>query len=135
MGEEFLAALLSLSLSGACLMGLAEVLARLLRGRIPPASGGLCGCWLLFRLLCPWSISGGLLDRGTAELRQAAAPEQSTQALEEFPSHTAPSYEILEHEERGDRSIWRRASPPCGRRASSRLWRAGELPTAGCAES
>ena len=31
MGEEFLAALLSLSLSGACLMGLAEVLARLLQ--------------------------------------------------------------------------------------------------------
>ena len=36
MGEEFLAALLSLSLSGACLMGLAEVLARLIWGRIPP---------------------------------------------------------------------------------------------------
>ena len=34
MGEEFLAALLSLSLSGACLMGLAEVLARLLRGSL-----------------------------------------------------------------------------------------------------
>ena len=53
MGEEFLAALLSLSLSGACLMGLAEVLARLLRGRIPPGVRRLM--WLLvpFRLLCP----------------------------------------------------------------------------------
>lgn len=101
MGEEFLAALLSLSLSGACLMGLAEVLARLLRGRIPPGVRRLMWLLVLFRLLCPWSISGGLLDRGTAELRQAAAPEHSTQALEEVPSHTAPSYEILEHEETG----------------------------------
>ena len=101
MGEEFLAALLSLSLSGACLMGLAEVLARLLRGRIPPGVRRLLWLLVLFRLLCPWSISGGLLDRGTAELRQAAAPEHSTQALEEVPSHTAPSYEILEHEETG----------------------------------
>ena len=42
-----------------------------------------------------------MLDRGTAELRQAAVPEQSTQALEEVPTHTAPSYEILEHEETG----------------------------------
>ena len=96
MGEEFLAALLSLSLSGACLMGLAEVLARLLRGRIPPGVRRLMWLLVLFRLLCPWSISGGLLDRGTAELRQAAAPEHSTQALEEIPTHTAPSYEILE---------------------------------------
>ena len=101
MGEEFLAALLSLSLSGACLMGLAEVLARLLRGRIPPGVRRLMWLLVLFRLLCPWSISGGLLDRGTAELRQAAAPEHSTQALEEVPTHTAPSYEILEHEETG----------------------------------
>ena len=101
MGEEFLAALLSLSLSGACLMGLAEVLARLLRGRIPPGVRRLMWLLVLFRLLCPWSISGGLLDRGTAELRQAAAPEHSTQALEEVPSHTAPSYEITEHEETG----------------------------------
>lgn len=101
MGEEFLAVLLSLSLSGACLMGLAEVLARLLRGRIPPGVRRLMWLLVLFRLLCPWSISGGLLDRGTAELRQAAAPEHSTQALEEVPSHTAPSYEILEHEETG----------------------------------
>ena len=101
MGEEFLAALLSLSLSGACLMGLAEVLARLLGGRIPPGVRRLMWLLVLFRLLCPWSISGGLLDRGTAELRQAAAPEHSTQALEEVPSHTAPSYEILEHEETG----------------------------------
>ena len=101
MGEEFLAALLSLSLSGACLMGLAEVLARLLRGRIPPGVRRLMWLLVLFRLLCPWSISGGLLDRGTAELRQAAVPEQSTQALEEVPTHTAPSYEILEHEETG----------------------------------
>ena len=101
MGEEFLAALLSLSLSGACLMGLAEVLARLLRGRIPPGVRRLMWLLVLFRLLCPWSISGGLLDRGTAELRQAAAPEHSTQALEEIPTHTAPSYEILEHEETG----------------------------------
>lgn len=101
MGEEFLAALLSLSLSGACLMGLAEVLARLLRGRIPPGVRRLMWLLVLFRLLCPWSISGGLLDRGTAELRQAAAPEHSTQALKEVPSHTAPSYEILEHEETG----------------------------------
>ena len=101
MGEEFLAALLSLSLSGACLMGLAEVLARLLRGRIPPGVRRLMWLLVLFRLLCPWSISGGLLDRGTAELRQAAAPEHSTQALEEVPSHTSPSYEITEHEETG----------------------------------
>lgn len=101
MGEEFLAALLSLSLSGACLMGLAEVLARLLRGRIPPGVRRLMWLLVLFRLLCPWSISGGLLDRGTAELCQAAAPEHSTQALEEVPTHTAPSYEILEHEETG----------------------------------
>ena len=101
MGEEFLAALLSLSLSGACLMGLAEVLARLLRGRIPPGVRRLLWLLVLFRLLCPWSISGGVLDRGTAELRQAAVPEQSTQALEEVPTHTAPSYEILEHEETG----------------------------------
>lgn len=101
MGEEFLAALLSLSLSGACLMGLAEVLARLLRGRIPPGVRRLMWLLVLFRLLCPWSISGGLLDRGTAELRQAAAPEHSTQTLEEVPTHTAPSYEILEHEETG----------------------------------
>ena len=101
MGEEFLAALLSLSLSGACLMGLSEVLARLLRGRIPPGVRRLMWLLVLFRLLCPWSISGGLLDRGTAELRQAAAPEHSTQALEEVPTHTAPSYEILEHEETG----------------------------------
>ena len=34
---------------------------------------------------------------------------------------------------RGDRSIWRRASPPCGRRAFSGRWRAGGSPTAGCA--
>ena len=101
MGEEFLAALLSLSLSGACLMGLAEVLARLLRGRIPPGVRRLLWLLVLIRLLCPWSISGGLLDRGTAELRQAAVPEQSTQALKEVPSHTAPSYEITEHEETG----------------------------------
>ena len=101
MGEEFLAALLSLSLSGACLMGLAEVLARLLRGRIPPGVRRLMWLLVLIRLLCPWSISGGLLDRGTAELRQAAGPEQSTQALKEVPSHTAPSYEITEHEETG----------------------------------
>ncbi len=101
MGEEFLAALLSLSLSGTCLMGLAEVLARLLRGRIPPGVRRLMWLLVLFRLLCPWSISGGLLDRGTAELRQAAAPEHSTQALEEVPTHTAPSHEILEHEETG----------------------------------
>ena len=91
MGEEFLAALLSLSLAGACLRGLAEVLARLLRGRIPPGVRRLMWLLVLFRLLCPWSISGGLLDRGTAELCQAAAPEHSTQALEEVPTHTAPS--------------------------------------------
>ena len=34
---------------------------------------------------------------------------------------------------REDRSTWRRASPPCGRRASSRRWPAGGPHTAGCA--
>ena len=48
------------------------MLARLLRGRIPPGVRRLMWLLVLIRLLCPWSISGGLLDRGTAELRQAA---------------------------------------------------------------
>lgn len=101
MGEAFLTALFSLSLSGACLMGLAEGLARLLRGRIPPSVRRLLWLLVLFRLLCPWSFSGGLLDHGAEELRQAAVPAHSTQALEEVSSCTAPPYEMMEHEETG----------------------------------
>ena len=73
MAEGFVMTLLSLSLSGACLAAAAEVLARLLGSRISPELRRLLWLLVLVRLLCPWSLSGGVLDRGAEEWRQAAA--------------------------------------------------------------
>ena len=92
MGREFLMCLLSLSLSGACLLAAAEGTSRLLRGRLSPKFRRALWMLVLFRLLCPWSVSGGLLDRaadvqwGTMEssLEEPSRPwsEKSVQIIE-----------------------------------------------------
>ena len=91
MCEGFLIRLLSLSLSGACLMGLSELLVRTLGRRISPDVRRLLWLVVLFRLLCPWSPSGGLLDRGAAELQQAASRPVLTEPWE--PSQEKPADE------------------------------------------
>ncbi len=80
MAEGFVRTLLSLSLSGACLAALAEGMARLLRDRVPPGLRRLLWLLVLARLLCPWSLSGGLLDRGAAELWEPAAQSAALEA-------------------------------------------------------
>ena len=80
MAEGFVWTLLSLSLSGACLAALAEGMARLLRDRVPPGLRRLLWLLVLARLLCPWSLSGGLLDRGAAELWEPAAQSAALEA-------------------------------------------------------
>ena len=92
MGEGIALSLLSVSLSGACLMGAAEGMARLLRGRISPAARRLLWILVLARLLCPWSPPGGLLDRAAA-VRPSLPPAGEHIQTSSQPSHTSHTQE------------------------------------------
>lgn len=88
---EGLAVLLSVSLSGACLMAAAEGISRLLGRRISPGIRRILWMVVLVRLLCPWSPSGGLLDR-TAELPETAWSSSVRTAAEGAAEETQVSH-------------------------------------------
>ena len=88
---EGLAVLLSVSLSGACLMAAAEGISRLLGRRISPGIRRILWMVVLVRLLCPWSPSGGLLDRA-AELPETAWSSSVRTAAEGAAEETQVSH-------------------------------------------
>ena len=69
MAPELLRRLVSVSLSGACLLVVAEGCLWLLRGVLTPNQRRVVWILVLLRLLCPWSFSGGLLDWAAEETR------------------------------------------------------------------
>ena len=92
MTDGFLLTLASLSLSGACVMALAELLCRLLGDRLSPEVRRLVWLLVLARLLCPWSLPGGMLDRA-AEAGQAALA-CGAEAWEGPPGETSQHIQI-----------------------------------------
>ena len=95
-----LAGLLSVSLSGACLFGAAAGLARLLGGRISPNARRALWALVLLRLLCPWSLPGGVLDGAppvlpveTAAQSAPAQPEAVAGELEQIKISIIPTSE------------------------------------------
>ena len=132
MSEGFLAVLLSVSLSGACLLGAAEGITLLLRGNVSPNIRKALWCLVLLRLLCPWSPSGGLLDRAVRAQEQVIweSPEPS-EVIVDIPMRDASATAGREEQpfswERGLVLLWELgACTVLGRRGMgyARLYRA-----------
>ena len=87
MVEGLFLTMLSVSLSGACLMGAAEVLVRLLGGRISPDVRRVLWCLVLLRLLCPWGPKGGLLDQAAQSSIETVSAAAAAETAVWQPSH------------------------------------------------